>query len=75
MLAQPLPPRLITRFETSVFPDLTGVAVHDRYQNYDKFPGIAHQLRAGHLLRDIEDAAQPIPGAICPGQIAQPCAP
>ena len=53
-----------------MFPDLTGVVVHDRYQNYDKFPGIIHQLCAAHLLRDLEDAAQSYPGAIWPGQIA-----
>ena len=63
--------RSMATFEAFVFPDLTGtVVVHDRYQNYDKFPGITHQLCAAHLLRDIEDAAQSYPGAIWPGQIA-----
>jgi transposase len=62
--------RSMASFEAFVFPDLTGVVVHDRYQNYDKFPGIAHQLCAAHLLRDIEDAAQSYPGAIWPGQTA-----
>jgi len=38
--------RSLTNFEAFVFPDLTGVVVHDRYQNYDKFPGVAHQLCA-----------------------------
>jgi hypothetical protein len=51
-----------------VFPDLTGVVVHDRYQNYDKFPGITHQLCCQHLLRDLADAAQSYPDAIWPGQ-------
>jgi hypothetical protein len=46
------------------------VIVHDRYQNYDAFDGIAHQLCTQHLLRDLEDAAQTYPGAIWPGQIA-----
>ena len=36
--------RSLASFEAFVFPDLTGVVVHDRYQNYDKFPGIIHQL-------------------------------
>jgi transposase len=45
--------------------------VHDRYKNYDHFPGISHQLCAAHLLRDLEDAAQSYPGAIWPGQIAE----
>jgi transposase len=62
--------RSLATFEAFVFPDLTGVVVHDRYQNYDKFPGITHQLCAAHLLRDIEDAAQSYPGAIWPGQTA-----
>jgi hypothetical protein len=63
--------RSLASFEAFVFPDLAGaVVVHDRYQNYDKFPGIIHQLCAAHLLRDLEDAAQSYPGAIWPGQIA-----
>ena len=44
--------------------------VHDRYQNYDSFDGISHQLCCQHLLRDLEDAAQSYPDAIWPGQIA-----
>ena len=43
--------RSLASFEAFVFPDLTGVVVHDRYQNYDKFPGITHQLCCSHLLR------------------------
>lgn len=62
--------RSLDTFAAFVFPDLTGVVVHDRYQNYDKFPGSAHQLCCAHLLRDIEDAAQSYPAAIWPGQIA-----
>lgn len=50
--------RSLATFEAFVFPGLTGVVVHDRYQNYDKFRGIIHQLCAAHLLRDIKDAAQ-----------------
>ena len=54
-----------------MFPDLAGVVVvHDRYQNYDAFPGIIHQLCAAHLLRDLADAAETYPDAIWPGQIA-----
>jgi len=33
------------------------VIVHDRYHNHDKIPGVIHQLRCRHLLRDLEDAA------------------
>ena len=62
--------RSLASFEAFVFPDLTGVVVHDRYQNYDKFPGITHQLCTAHLLRDLEDAAQSYPAAIWPGQAA-----
>ena len=49
-------------------PDLTGIVLHDRSQNYGKFPGITHQLRTAHLLRDIEDAVQSYPTVIWPGQ-------
>jgi transposase len=62
--------RSLASFQAFVFPDLTGVVVHDRYQNYDKFPGVIHQLCCQHLLRDLEDAAQSYPGAIWPGQVA-----
>ena len=63
--------RSMDTFDGLVFPDLSGtIIVHDRYQNYDKLPGVIHQLRTAHLLRDIEDAAQSYPGAIWPGQIA-----
>ena len=47
------------------------MVVHDRYQDYDAFDGISHQLRCQHLLRDLEDAAQSYPDAIWPGQIAE----
>jgi transposase len=57
-------------FKAFVLPDLSGAVVHDRYQNYDAFPGIAHQLCAAHLLRDLEDAAETYPDAVWPGQIA-----
>src|SRR5689334_19624957 len=62
--------RSLASFKAFVFPDLTGVVVHDRYQNYDSFHGIIHQLCAAHLRRDLEDAAQSYPGAIWPGQVA-----
>jgi hypothetical protein len=59
-------------FRAFVFPDLTGVIVHDRYQNYDspEFAGVRHQLCCQHLLRDLADAAENHPGAIWPGQAA-----
>jgi transposase len=58
-------------FGAFVFRDLTGVIVHDRYQNYDKFPGVARQLCAVHLLRDLADSAQSYPGVIWPAQAAE----
>ncbi len=40
-------------FAAFVFQDLDGVVVvHDRYQVYDKFPGLIHQLCCQHLLRE-----------------------
>ena len=62
--------RSMGTFDGFVFPDLSGVIVHDRYQNYDKIPGVAHQLCCAHLLRNLEDAAQSYPDAIWPGQAA-----
>ena len=63
--------RSMATFDGFVFPDLSGsVAVHDRYQNYDAFGEITHQLCCAHILRDLEDAAQAYPDAIWPGQAA-----
>jgi transposase len=59
-------------FAAFVFPGMDGtVAVHDRYQNYDSFPGLIHQLCTAHLLRDLADAAETCPGAHWPVQITQ----
>ena len=63
--------RSLATFAAFVFPDLAGVVVvHDRYQNYDAFPGVIHQLCCQHLIRDCQDAAETYPQAIWPGQIA-----
>jgi transposase len=63
--------RDLASFKGFVYSDLYGaVVVHDRYQNYDSFAGISHQLCCQHLLRDLEDAAESYPEAIWPGQIA-----
>lgn len=64
--------RSLETFDGFVFPDLSGsVTVHDRYQNYDAFDAVWHQLCCAHLLRDLEDAAQAHPDAIWPGQAAE----
>jgi hypothetical protein len=64
--------RDLPSFKGFVYSDLHGtVVVRDRYQNYDSFDGISHQLCTQHLLRDLEDAAQSYPDAIWPGQIAE----
>lgn len=64
--------RSMETFDAFVFPDLSGaVLVHDRYQNYDKVPGVLHQLCTAHVLRDLEDAAQSYPDAAWPGQAAE----
>ncbi len=63
--------RNLPSFKDFIYSGLHGtVVVHDRYQNYDKFDGVQHQLCTAHLLRDLEDAAQAYPDAIWPGQIA-----
>jgi hypothetical protein len=65
--------RSLATFEVFILPDLTGVIVHDRYQNYDAkaFGHLLHQLCCQHLIRDLEDAAQTYPAAHWPRQVQQ----
>jgi len=64
--------RSLKTFAAFVMPDMAGtVIVHDRYQNYDKFPGVICQLCCQHLQRDLADAAQTYPQAHWPVQITQ----
>jgi len=63
--------RNLASFRAFVWSDLSGaVIVHDRYQNYEAFPGVSHQLCCAHILRDIEDAAQTYPDADWPARAA-----
>jgi hypothetical protein len=63
--------RSMGSFDGFVFPELSGsVIAHDRYQNYDAFTAVSHQLCCAHILRDLEDAAQEYPDAVWPGQAA-----
>jgi hypothetical protein len=52
--------RTLATFTDFGLGDLSGVVVHDRYQNYDSkvFAGLVHQLCTAHILRDLADAAQ-----------------
>jgi hypothetical protein len=63
--------RTMQSFKEFVLVDLTGVIVHDRYQNYDSAElGVhTHQLCCAHLLRDLADCAETYPDAAWPGQI------
>ena len=63
--------RSLATFKAFVLAELTGVVVHDRYQNYDsaEVGEHLHQLCCSHLLRDLEDAAEVYPDAHWPGQI------
>jgi hypothetical protein len=57
--------------EFGILPGFTGIAVHDRYQNYYNaaWIGLAgHQACTAHLLRDFTDAAEAYPGAVWPEQ-------
>ena len=65
--------RSLDTFEAFVLPDLTGVIVHDRYQNYDAkiFGHLVHQLCVQHLIRDCQDAAETYPDAHWPTQIRE----
>jgi transposase len=63
--------RTLASFRDFLWPELHGtVIVHDRYQHYDAFPGISHQLCCAHILRDLEDAAQTYPDQAWPARIA-----
>jgi transposase len=63
--------RTLASFREFIWSDLHGtVIVHDRYQHYDAFPGLRHQLCCAHLLRDLEDAAQTYPDEDWPGRAA-----
>jgi transposase len=64
--------RTMQSFKEFIIADLTGVIVHDRYQNYDsaELGEHTHQLCCAHLLRDLEDCAETYPDAVWPGQIA-----
>jgi len=65
--------RTLATFKDFGLADLTGVVVHDRYQNYDSavFGDLVHQLCTAHILRDLADAAQCYPAAHWPIQIAE----
>ncbi len=54
--------------EPTAWGGLTGVIVHDRYQNYDSAElGVhTHQLCCAHLLRDLADCAETYPDAAWP---------
>ena len=64
--------RTLATFKDFGLGELSGVVVHDRYQNYDSaiFAGLVHQLCTAHILRDLADAAECYPHAHWPGQIA-----
>jgi transposase len=64
--------RSLETFKASVVTELTGVIVHDRYQNYDsaELGELTHQLCCSHLLRDLDGAAETYPDAVWPTQIA-----
>ena len=64
--------RTLATFKDFGLGDLSGVVVHDRYQNYDSklFAGLVHQLCTAHILRDLADAAECYPHAHWPTQIA-----
>lgn len=73
--------RDLATFKAFLLPELTGVAVHDRYTAYDSaeidnarvddgLAPLVHQLCASHLLRDLADVAEAHPNEVWPTQIA-----
>jgi hypothetical protein len=67
--------RSLASFEAFVFPDLTGVVVHDRYQNYDKFPGIIHQLAQLTCSETSKTPPSPTPRPSGPARSPTRCGP
>jgi len=66
--------RDMATFKAFVVSELTGVVVHDRYQNYDSAKlgrTLTHQLCTAHLLRDLASAAETYPDAHWHNQIAE----
>lgn len=67
--------RDLETFKKFVVADLTGVVVHDRYQNYDSARlwdtprTLIHQLCCAHICRDLASAAETYPHAHWPTQI------
>lgn len=64
--------RSLASFKDFGLGELSGVVVHDRYQNYDSavFTGLVHQLCCAHILRDLADAGECHPCENWPAQIA-----
>ena len=68
--------RDLASFKGFVYSDLHGtVVVHDRYQNYDSFDGISHQLCTQHLLGTWKTPPSPTPMRSGPARSPAPCAP
>jgi hypothetical protein len=63
--------RDLATFRRFVLAELSGVVVHDRYQNYDAtdLGPRDHQLCVAHLIRDLEDCAETYPKARWPRQL------
>ncbi|GAA1002225.1 hypothetical protein GCM10009555_107810 [Acrocarpospora macrocephala] len=63
--------RDLATFKRFVLAEVTGVVVHDRYQNYDAadLGTRDHQLCVAHLIRDLEDCAETYPEARWPRQL------
>ncbi|WUE10771.1 hypothetical protein OHA25_19175 [Nonomuraea sp. NBC_00507] len=69
--------RDLDTFKRVVLADLTGVVVHDRYQNYDAADLEAHELQlctAHTCFAILRTAPRPIPTHAGPGNSRQRCA-
>jgi transposase len=67
--------RSLAAFEAFVFPDLTGVVVHDRYQNYDKFPASPASCAQLTCFVILKTPPSPTPARSGRARSLMPCAP
>ena len=68
--------RDLASFKDFIYSDLHGtVVVHDRYQNYDSFDGISHQLCASTCSAILKTPPSPTRTRSGPARPQTPCAP
>ena len=67
--------RSMDTFDGFVFPDLSGVIVHDRYHNYDKIPASSTSCAVSTCSGTWKTRPSPTPALSGPARSPMPCAP